>query len=107
MPSITPVDWKSQVTERPAARRMNPGVARLAGDQRGDGEGERHREAHIAEVEHGRVDGHGGILQQRVQTLPSWNGVMAPSCDNILKGLTTKLFRSRKKVCTTMSTPTT
>ena len=39
-------------------------------DQRRDGEGERHREADIARVEEGRMEGERRVLQDRVQPLP-------------------------------------
>ena len=47
---------------------MQPALADPAGDQRGDGEGERHGEADVAEVEHRRVEHHEDVvLQQRVR----------------------------------------
>ena len=55
--------------QRPAACGENPGVARLPRDQRADGEGERHREADVAEVQHRRVDRHRRVLQQRAQAV--------------------------------------
>ena len=39
----------------------------VAADQRRHGEGEGHREADVAHVEHRRVDDHARVLQQRVQ----------------------------------------
>ena len=38
--------------------------------QGGDGEGEGHREAHVAHVEHGGVEDETGILQQRIEIPP-------------------------------------
>ena len=51
----------------PAAGDVDPLLAGVAHHQRAQGEGERHAEAHIAEVEHRRVDHHLGILQQRIE----------------------------------------
>ena len=48
-----------------------------------------------------------GYCSSGFKPLPSWTAVMEPSSDNILKGLTTKLFRIKKKVWTNISTPTT
>ena len=61
--------------EHPGGERPGPDPARPGGvdpplDQRGDGEGEGHREADIAEVEEGRVEGEARVLQQRVQVAP-------------------------------------
>ena len=42
-------------------------AASAAADQRRDGEGEGHREADVAHVEHGRVEDQTRVLQQRVQ----------------------------------------
>ena len=50
---------------------MQPALADPAGDQGGDGEGERHREPDVAEVEDRRVEQHEDVvLQQRVGTGP-------------------------------------
>ena len=46
---------------------MNPFLAGILHDQRAQGEGEGHGEADIAQIEHGRVNHHLGILQQRVE----------------------------------------
>ena len=51
----------------PAARDVDPVLAFAAGNQRGEGEGERHGETDEAQIEHGRVDDHSRVLQQRVQ----------------------------------------
>jgi hypothetical protein len=40
-------------------------------DQRGDREREGDREAHVAHVEHRRVDHHPRVLQQRIESRPS------------------------------------
>ena len=55
--------------QRPRPDPACPGRVHAALDQRGDGEGERDREADIAEIEEGRVEGEAGVLQQRVETL--------------------------------------
>ena len=49
--------------QRPAAGGVDPRLTGLFGDQRRDGERKGNREADIAEVQHGRVNGHGWILQ--------------------------------------------
>ena len=46
-----------------------PGGIDPALDQRGDGEGKRHRKPDIAEVEERRMEGEAGVLQQRVQVV--------------------------------------
>ena len=52
---------------RPAPRNVDPLFARVAHHQRAQRKGKRHREAHIAEVEHRRMHHHLRILQQRIQ----------------------------------------
>ena len=55
--------------QSPAAGLQQPTLADPPGDQGGDGEGERHREADVAEVEDRRVEQHQDVvLQQRVGT---------------------------------------
>ena len=51
----------------PAAGDVNPFFAGIFHDERAEGEGEGDGESNIAQVEHGRVDDHLGILQQRIQ----------------------------------------
>ena len=52
---------------RPAARDADPLLPGIAHDQRSQRERERHGEAYIAQVKHGRMNHHLGILQQRVK----------------------------------------
>ena len=53
--------------QRPAAGLHQPALADAPGDQRGDGERERHREPDVAEVQDRRVEQHEDVvLQQRV-----------------------------------------
>src|ERR1700682_2083732 len=49
-----PCRLKHPGDQGPAARGVNPGIARLLGDQRPDREGKRNRETHIAEIQHRR-----------------------------------------------------
>ena len=57
--------------QRPAPGLDQPALAHPAGGQRGDGEGERHGEPDVAEVEHRRVERHEDVvLQQRVRPGP-------------------------------------
>ena len=51
----------------PGPRPARPGRVEPARQQRRDGEGEGHREADIAHVQHRRMDDHARVLQQRVQ----------------------------------------
>ena len=53
--------------QRPGPDPARPGGVDPALDQRGDGEGEGDREADIAQIEEGRMEGEAGILQHRVQ----------------------------------------
>ena len=55
--------------QRPGAHPARPGGVDPALDQRGDGEGVGHREADVAEVEEGRVEGEAGVLQERVEVV--------------------------------------
>ncbi len=52
---------------RPAASDVDPLLAGVAHHQCAEREGKGHGEADVAEVEHRRMDGHLGILEQRVQ----------------------------------------
>ncbi len=54
-------------SQRPAARCDDPALVGAAGEHRARGEGERDREADVAEVEHRRVRHHVGVLQARRQ----------------------------------------
>ena len=58
---------KTPCHQCPAAGLDQPPFTQPAGDQRPDGEGERHSEPHVPEVEHGRMERHEDVfLQQRV-----------------------------------------
>src|SRR5262245_13924450 len=60
-------EWEAHPSgKRPWPRPARPSRGDAAVDQRGDGEGEGHREADIAGVEKRRVEGERGILQHRV-----------------------------------------
>ena len=64
----------AEAQRAPGGERPGPHPARPAGvdpalDQRGDREGEGHREADIAGVEHRRVGGERQVLQDRVEAL--------------------------------------
>ena len=63
MPSVRQIQAASVQGLHPA----RPGGVGAAFDQRGDGEGEGHREADVAGVEEGRVEGERGVLQDRVE----------------------------------------
>jgi len=54
----------------PPACRANPSVAKLLGEHRRHGEREWNRKAHEAQIQHGRMDHHVGILKQRIETAP-------------------------------------
>ena len=56
--------------ESPRPHPARPGGVDTPVDQRGDGEGEGHREADIARVEERRVEGERGVLQHRIEALP-------------------------------------
>ena len=51
----------------PAAGDVNPFFAGVAHHERAQGKGEGHAKAHVAQVQHGRMDHHFWILQQRVK----------------------------------------
>src|SRR6201988_661697 len=51
----------------PAARDVNPFLAGILHDECAERERERDREADVSEIEHGRMNHHLGILQERVQ----------------------------------------
>ena len=51
--------------ERPAPRRDDPALVGLAREHRAGREGERDRQADVAEVEHRRVGDHVGVLEAR------------------------------------------
>jgi hypothetical protein len=56
-----------------AGRDVSPLLAGIAHDERHQRKGKGHGETDIAEVEHGRMDHHLGILEQRIQTITiSW-----------------------------------
>ena len=63
MPSVRNAQAASVQGRDPA----RPGGIDAPLEQRGDREGEGHREADVAQVEHRRMDGHARVLQQRVQ----------------------------------------
>jgi hypothetical protein len=56
--------------QRPGPHPAAPGGVHPPLDQGGDGEGEGHREADVAEVEERRMEGEARVLQERVQVLP-------------------------------------
>ena len=64
-----PVALEQPGDQRPAARGGDPRVSGLPRDQRADGEGERHGETDVPQVQHRRMDGHRRILQQRAETV--------------------------------------
>ena len=64
--------------ERPRPHPARPGGVDAALDQRGDGEGVGHREADVAEVEEGRVEGEAGVLEQRVEVVAVEGRVRQP-----------------------------
>ena len=51
----------------PAAGDANPLFSRIAHDQRAQGKSKGHGETHVSQIQHGRMNHHLGILQQRVQ----------------------------------------
>ena len=55
--------------QRPRPHPARPGGIDAALDQRRDREGERHREADIAEIEKRRMEGEAGILQHRIEAV--------------------------------------
>ena len=68
---MMPIGEEPPRQERGPAGLDEPSLAEPAGGQRRDGEGERHREADVAQVEHRRVDGHEDVLlQERVGAGP-------------------------------------
>ena len=84
----------------PAAGGEQPPLAHPAGDQRGDGEGERDGEADVAEVEHRRVERHQDVvLQQRVRSGP----VERAPGSTVVNGLAGPSMRPKKKMPTTSS----
>ena len=48
---------------------LDPLLPRLLRNERGQCKGKGDRESHIPQVQHGRMDCHGGILQQRIQSV--------------------------------------
>ena len=63
MPSVRNI----QAQQRPRPHPARPGGVDAAFDQGRDGEGERDREADIAEIEHRRMDREAEILQDRIE----------------------------------------
>ena len=53
----------------PAARDVDPLLAGILHDQRAQREGEGDSEADVAQIQHGWMDYHLGILQQRIQAI--------------------------------------
>ncbi len=53
----------------PAAGNVNPFFARVLHDERAQREGKRYGKADVSQIEHGGVDHHLGILQERVQPI--------------------------------------
>ena len=60
---------KSPGHHRPTAGNVNPLFSGIAHDQRTQRKSERNGEAHVAQIQHGRVNHHLGILQERVQSI--------------------------------------
>ena len=60
---------KSPRDHGPAAGDLNPLLARIAHDQRGQRERKWNRESDVAQVQHGRMNHHLRILQQRVEAV--------------------------------------
>ena len=56
--------------DRPTARAGNPFRTQTPGDQCRESEGERDREAHIANVKRWRMKEHAGVLEKRIQPAP-------------------------------------
>ena len=54
---------------RPTARDVDPLLAGIHHDQRSQGKRKRDCEAHISQVEHGRMNHHLGILEQGVKSI--------------------------------------
>jgi len=52
---------------RPAASDVDPFLAGIAHNQRAQRERERHGKSDVTQIEHGRMDDHLGILQERIQ----------------------------------------
>ena len=62
----------------PRPRPARPGGIELATQQGGDGEGERYRKAHVAHIQHGRMNNQAKILQQRVEIASIHSGGNQP-----------------------------
>ncbi|SUG77176.1 Uncharacterised protein [Salmonella enterica subsp. enterica] len=67
MPSVR----NTHARQRPRAGKTGERAVQTPAQQRGDGEGEGHREADIAHVQQRRVENQPRVLQQRVQVAPS------------------------------------
>src|SRR6187399_3363064 len=76
--------------EGPCDQRPRTGPSRPCGvqptlDQRGNWEGERNGESDVSHVEHGRMEHHAGVLQERIQIASiQWGGYQ--SCEGIRCG---------------------
>ena len=84
--------------ERPAARRDDPALVGATCEQRAHREGERDREADVAEVEQRRVGHHVRVLEARVEPAPS----AGAAC--VANGVATTTSRKAKKTATPPST---
>ena len=60
---------KAPGDQRPAADQAGPKLAAPPGNKCREGEGERHRKADVAEIEHRRVNHHARVLQQGIQVV--------------------------------------
>ncbi len=65
-----PERQKNPRDHRPRARPARPRRIEASREQGGDGESKRHREPDVTRIEHGRMQHHGRILQQRVEIAP-------------------------------------
>jgi len=63
-----PMDWKHQ-DHSPAARDMNPLLAGVAAKQRGKSKCKGNGESGVAEIEHGWMNHHLGVLEKRIQAV--------------------------------------
>ncbi len=69
--------------DRPRPRPAGPGGVEPPAEQRRDGEGERHREADVAHVEHRRVHDQADVLQQRVEVAAIRRGLRQQAVEGV------------------------
>ena len=60
--------------QRPAAGEARPAVVGAPGDQRSNREGKGNHERDKTQVQHGRVDDHAWMPQERIKAAPVWGG---------------------------------